>query len=416
MLTAGILKSILIALGIGLLIGAERERRKSARRVPATAGIRTFATASLLAALAMHLGGVLLLSVCVACLAVFTAIGYWRSRDDNDPGLTTEFALLATALLGGQSLDAPAFAVGIAVLLTMLLAARGPMHRFVGKVMTAGELADVLTVAGATFVILPLLPNRTMGPFDAINPYSMWLVVILVLGINATGRVVTRWLGARLGVPVLGLASGFVSSSATIGAMGAWSRRVPQAVGAASAAAVLSTVATFVQLGFVLQLTDQATFAIALLPILAAIATAACLGISLTVAAWHSLPGAVPEMDRRIGFALAFMFSATLGIMLIFASALRDIFGEPGILFAAAIGGVLDVHAASIAVASQVSAGQISSQDAALPLLVAWSSSAAAKIIFACAAGPRVFASRVMPAQLLIILGPWLAALLLGRI
>jgi uncharacterized membrane protein (DUF4010 family) len=253
--SATILQSLLIALGIGLLMGAERERRKSRRKTPATAGIRTFAVASLSGALAMHLGGVLLLSIMLASTAAYAAIGYWRSRDE-DAGLTTECALLAAVLLGAQSLTAPALAGGMAVILTVLLAVRDPLHRFVGDVMTKGEVADILSLAAATLVVLPLLPNRAMGPFEALNPHSMWLVVILVLAIGTAGRVLTRWLGARLGVPLLGLVSGFISSSATIGAMGAWSRRAPMLVPVAAAAAVLSTVATFVQLGLVIWMTD----------------------------------------------------------------------------------------------------------------------------------------------------------------
>ncbi|MEY5007243.1 MAG: hypothetical protein RL764_559 [Pseudomonadota bacterium] len=407
--SATILQSLLIALGIGLLMGAERERRKSRRKTPATAGIRTFAVASLSGALAMHLGGVLLLSIMLASTAAYAAIGYWRSRDE-DAGLTTECALLAAVLLGAQSLTAPALAGGIAVLLTVLLAVRDPLHRFVGDVMTKGEVADILSLAAATLVVLPLLPNRAMGPFEALNPHSMWLVVILVLAIGTAGRVLTRWLGARLGVPLLGLVSGFISSSATIGAMGAWSRRAPMLVPVAAAAAVLSTVATFVQLGLVIWMTDAASFAASGLSILAAIAMAGLLGGGLTLAAWRTPAAPPPDLDRGISLALALFFSATLGAILIFSAALRSWLGEPGLVLAAAIGGVFDVHAASIALAAQVGAGKITPSQAVLPLLAAWTSSGVAKIILALTAGPRGFALRVMPAQLLIVLAAWAMA------
>lgn len=409
-----VIQSLSVALGIGLMMGAERERRKSTRTAPMAAGIRTFAMASVSGALAMQLGGIPLLAVLLASVALYTALSYWRSRDDDDPGLTTEIALMIAVLLGAKSLSAPTLAGGLAVVVTVLLAVRQPLHRLVGDRMTQGELSDLLILAAATLVILPLLPDRPMGPFDALNPHSMWLVAILVLAIGAAGRLVTRWLGTRLGVPLLGLVSGFVSSSATIGALGAWSRRSPAMVPAAAAGAVLSTVATFVQLGAVIAMTDAASFSVALFPILSAIGTAALLGAALTAAAWRTAPASAPDLDRGVGVALALVFSATLGGILIAMSALRAYFGAPGVMLAAAIGGVMDVHAASIALAAQVAAGKLSAGEAAVPLLVAWSSSAAAKIFLALTAGPRGFAVRVVPAQALIILAAWAAGLIGG--
>jgi uncharacterized membrane protein (DUF4010 family) len=107
---------------------------------------------------------------------------------------------------------------------------------------------------------------------------------------------------------------------------------------------------------------------------------------------------------------LALFFSAILGAILIFSAALRSWLGEPGLVLAAAIGGVFDVHAASIALAAQVGAGKITPSQAVLPLLAAWTSSGVAKIILALTAGPRGFALRVMPAQLLIVLAAWAMA------
>jgi hypothetical protein len=78
------------------------------------------------------------------------------------------------------------------VLITIILAAREPLHRFVGQIVTANEVADVLLISGATLIILPMLPDRPMGPFRALNPHAIWLVVIMILGINAVGQLATR--------------------------------------------------------------------------------------------------------------------------------------------------------------------------------------------------------------------------------
>ncbi len=86
-------------------------------------------------------------------------------------------------------------------------------------------MRDALIFAGATLVVLPLLPNQPMGPYDALNPRSIWIVVILVMAISAAGYILIRLLGARFGLPIAGFASGFISSTATIGAMGTRVRR-----------------------------------------------------------------------------------------------------------------------------------------------------------------------------------------------
>lgn len=401
---------LLVALGIGLLVGAERERRKALRTVPAAAGLRTFTVAALLGAGASAAGGVPLLAVVLLCATLFAGAGYLRARDDGDPGLTTEFALLLTVLLGGLAADQPALAAGAAVMLTIVLAARQPLHRFVGEVLSENELADLLILAGATLVILPLLPDRAMGPFRAINPHALWTVAILILAINAAGQVAIRWLGARAGVPLLGLASGFVSSSATIAAMGNWVRSAPAVLQAGTAAAVLSTVATFAQLAAVIGATDLPTLRLMAGPLVAAMAVALAAGGTLTIRSWRDAPATAPAIARPFGIAMALGFAAMLGLMLVILAALRAWLGTTGLLLAAALGGVLDVHGAAIAIASQAGSGAIGAGAARLALLVSWTTSTGAKVLFAAAAGPRAFGWRVIPAQLAIVLAAWLTA------
>ena len=221
-----LLLNFVTALGIGLLIGAERERRKGGGPSRAPAGIRTFTAASLAGAASVMVGGAVMLAVTVAGVAALTAVAYSRSRGD-DPGLTTEIALILTALLGGLAMQQPALAAGLAVGVAALLAARTPLHHFVRSVLTETEVRDALIFAGATLVVLPLLPNQALGPYGALNPRSIWIVVILVMAISAAGYILVRMVGARFGLPIAGLASGFISSTATIGAMGARVGKAP---------------------------------------------------------------------------------------------------------------------------------------------------------------------------------------------
>ena len=136
----------------------------------------------------------MLFAIATAGIILLTGVGYWRGQQD-DPGLTTEIALIVTTLLGGLSMQNPALAAGLAVTVACVLAARLPLHRFVRFAITEDELKDALIFAGATLVVLPLLPDRPMGPYGALNPHSIWVLVIFVMAIGAAGHLAVRILG-----------------------------------------------------------------------------------------------------------------------------------------------------------------------------------------------------------------------------
>src|SRR5882672_10946017 len=194
-----------VALGVGLLIGIDRERNKGDGPTRQAAGLRTFALASLSGAVAIAAGGELLLAAAA------------------------------------------------------LLAARSALHRFVLSVMTDEEIRSLLIFAGATLVVLPLLPDHPIGPYGALNLRTIWIVVILVMAVSALGYIAVRLVGVRFGLPLAGLASGFISSTATIGAMGARAAKEPALLKPAVAGAVLSSVATIVQLAIVIAATSIET-------------------------------------------------------------------------------------------------------------------------------------------------------------
>lgn len=173
--------NLAVALGIGLLIGAERERRKGFGHSRSPAGIRTFGVSSMAGAISFIAGGQLLLAVATVAVGALIAVAYLHGHDD-DPGLTTEIALIVTLLLGGLSIDHPALAGGLGVVIAVLLAAKSWLHEFVVKILTEQELRDALIFAAATLVVLPLVPDRAMGPYGALNPHSIWIIVILIMG------------------------------------------------------------------------------------------------------------------------------------------------------------------------------------------------------------------------------------------
>lgn len=399
-------------MGVGLLIGAERERRKQERPTPSAAGIRTFTVATLAGAVSLMVGGVMLLSVATAALAAFAALGYLR-HDKDDPGVTTEIALVLAVLIGALAVSQPMIAAGVGVVVAILLAVRTPLHHFVGSVLTADEVRSGLLLAGATLVVLPLLPDQAVGPYQALNPRSIWLVVILLLAISAAGHVAIRTLGVRFGLPLAGLAAGFVSSTAAIGAMSARAAKTPSILAGAVAGAVLSTVATIVQMAVLLAAISIPTLHAMAAPLACAGLAAAAYGAVFTLQALRQ-PPAEEHSDPGQAFSLssALFFAGILAVILVVSAALSARFGGAGAAVGAAAAGLVDAHAGAISMASLVASGHMAPRAAVLPILVALTSNTLTKMIFALSGGQRAFVWRVAPGLVLVAAAAWLGALL----
>jgi uncharacterized membrane protein (DUF4010 family) len=393
------------------VIGAERERRKGEGPSRSPAGIRTFAITSLVGAVSFIVGGETLLAIATGGVVLLTVIAYWRAHED-DPGLTTEMALIVTGLLGGLSVQKPELAGGLGVVLAILLAARSRLHRFVRTLLTENELEDALIFAGATLVVLPLVPDRPMGPYAALNPHAIWIIVILIMAISAAGYLAVRLLGARFGLPITGLASGFISSTATIGAMGARAAKTKEVLAAAVAGAVLSTIATIVQMTVVLAATSMATLQSVSAPLLCAGLAAVIYGSAFTVSALRQQVEGEPQQGRAFSISTALLFGSILSCILVASAALQDLFGENGIIVAAALAGFVDTHSAAISVASLVVSGKITANDAILPILAGLSTNTISKMVFAATSGGRSFAIRVIPGLIIVALAAWIGTLL----
>lgn len=399
-----------VALGIGLLIGIERERRKGEGAKRAAAGLRTFAITSLLGAASMKIGGAVLLSVAAAGVLGLTVLAYYRTHSE-DPGLTTEIALVLTLILGGLAIREPLEAAALAVVVAILLAARQPMHRFARDVLTQSELRSGLIFAAATLVVWPVIPGGYFGPFAAVNPRSIWTVVILIMAISAGGYVAVRALGSRYGLPMSGFASGFVSSSATIAAMGARTVAEPAMLGPAVAGAVLSTVATVAQITVVIAATSPATALALAAPLSFAGLAAVLYGLLFAFRPTDVPTEASPPAGEAFSFKSALMLATVLVLVLIASSALRAWFGDRGLLAAAAIAGFADAHATAVSMATQVAAGKLAAPVACLPILVGFTTNTVTKIVLAVAGGSKAFALRVVPGLVVVLAAAWLGLL-----
>lgn len=404
-LTSPDIIAMLVALGAGLLIGIERERRKGEGPTRAAAGVRTFVLVSLCGALAALLQSPLLLGIGAAIVGALAVASYARSRD-GDPGLTTEIALLVTYLLGALAVHSPQLAAGLGALVALLLAARGYLHQFVVARLSDREVFDGLLLAGAALVILPLMPNHPVDPLGAINPYLVWKLTVIVLAINSFGYIAQRVLGPGRGLPLAGLFGGFVSSAATIAALGSRARAHPGWLPACIAGAAWSNVATVAQLALVLLVVNQVLL-VRLAPALLAMGVVAVVsGAWFWASAQRTYDGVTTGRAFRPRQALA--FSVTVTTLLVAAAALERGFGTAGAMVGIALGGFADAHSAAASAAALTQRGVLAETLGALAVLVALTTNAVTKLIVAASGGGRDYALRLAPSIVLMVAAAWL--------
>ena len=209
------LPAFLTSLALGLLIGLERERNPASK-----AGLRTFALVALLGTLASLIadktGSTWILAAGLALVGLMMIAAYARDAGEAaDPGTTSVAAVCVCYSLGALIwLGYPTLAVMLGVITTMLLYFK-PELRGLSQNLTRQDLFSILQFAALSFVILPVLPNQDYGPYNALNPHQIWLMVVLISGISLAGYVALRITGGHHGVLLLGLLGGLVSSTAT---------------------------------------------------------------------------------------------------------------------------------------------------------------------------------------------------------
>lgn len=226
-----LIRAFAIALAIGALVGVEREKHRE-RSGHGGAGLRSFMliaeTGAIAGWLAQQLAAPWLLGAVLLALALIARGLGWRAAADSpgdepaaiepnraDPGgITTAMAALAVYLLGVMTLYGHAeLAVALAITTSAILAFREPMHGLVRKIGTE-DLYAGLKLLIASFIVLPLIPNRTLDPWGAFNPFQLWSLVIIISALSLVGYVAMRWLGPGRGTALTALAGGLVSSTA----------------------------------------------------------------------------------------------------------------------------------------------------------------------------------------------------------
>lgn len=407
-LTTDLLPSFAAALGAGLLIGIERERRKGQGAQRQFAGIRTFTLAAMMGAVAQRIGVPWLVILGGLLILTLTAIRYARERA-TDPGITTELALFVTYLLGVHAIDHPRFVAGAAVIVATLLYARQGLHRFSTELLSPTELRDGLVLAGAALVVLPLIPATPLAWLGGLGPRRLWALAVLFMTLQGLGHVALRAFGPRAGLALGGVLSGFVSSTATTAALGARARRDPSLLPSCIAGAWFSTVSTAVQLGLVAAAIHPASLAALRGPLAAMLTTALVLA---TLALLRQRSGAAPQSDSHafhlvpsLGFA-ALLAGVTAGVGLI-----ERHYGLAGATLGIALAGLADAHAAATSALSLAASGLVDPPTLTRCVLIAMSTNTCSKVLLAWLNGGARYGAWTGTGLLLIAGAAWLPTL-----
>ncbi|QOF76132.1 MgtC/SapB family protein [Variovorax sp. 38R] len=404
-----------VALGVGLIVGIERERRKGDGDRREAAGLRTFAVAALSGAVAQLIPVPALVPIGGALVAALAAVSHWKSRS-RDPGMTTELALFATYLIGVLCMFEPSLGAACGTGLALLLAARHRLHRFATQLLSEQELHDGVLLAALALVVLPFIPSRPIEMLGGIAPRPLAAMVLLIMAIQAAGQAAVRWLGVRGGLLGAGFASGFVSSTATVASFGNRAREQPANTGVLAGAAALSAVATWVlALTMTAALSPQA--ALALLPVaLAGAAGAAAVGLlSLLSAAPSVTPQAPASTRSALRPRAALAVALALAMVALLVGTAQQHFGDAGLQVGIALGALVDAHAPVASLASLHAAGTLATDRFILGVLVAVGTNTLTRCAVALAAGGRNYALRVASALIASLACACAAAIWLAR-
>lgn len=380
------IQPFLVALAIGLMLGFERERNHCGSLA---AGSRSFALIALGGAVAASFQPwAVVVGLCGLAALMVTA--YFRTSAD-DPGTTTEIAALIAYLLGALAYSRTAVAVALAVVVVALLASKTRIHRFAREVVSEIELEDAIKFFAVAFVVLPLLPDRDLGPYGILNPSKLWLLVVLITGIGWIGYIGVRALGPTRGLLVTGLAGGFVSATATTASMGRLSREA--GVRAPLAGALIASLATFIQLLVVIGFISPGLLERLWPPTVAG--AIALIGVATLVYRRghrdeHDYTDTRPAA-RPFALRPALVLATVLTVALVFGRWATEVLGTRGAVLAAFATGLADAHAGAVASASLAAQGDITLDTALVATAAAMGSNLLVKCLLAFSGGGRRF-------------------------
>jgi uncharacterized membrane protein (DUF4010 family) len=362
-----------LALGVGLLVGLEREW--AAHKL---IGLRSFALIGMsggMAALLTELWGGWLVAIGLLVVGAIVLVRYLRHRhpsgaqgrdgpEEIEHGVTTLLAAIAVYLVGAACVAGyQTQGVVMGGIITMLLHWKQPLHGFVEQI-GRDEFNAIMRFVVITLVVLPVLPNGTFGPYDVFNPFQAWLLAVLIVGLNLVGYVAFRLLRADRGAVLAGVLGGLISSTATTVSFAGMTRRnTSLAAGAALIILIASTV-VYGRVGVELLLVAPELLTRAAAPI--GVFTVVMLGAAaLVYPRVRRQTVEMPEQRNPARLDVALTFAALYVVIIFAVAAAKTHVGTDAVYVVALISGLTDVDAMTLSVAQLFGRGE-------LPGDVAW--------------------------------------------
>ena len=391
-----VIPSFLVAALLGFLIGLERERKRELSG-SIFAGVRTFTLIALLGAISGQLveaAGPIIVLISFIVLGALLALAYWRSSAGEKIGGTTEVAALVALGLGVMAgLGEYVIALAGAVIVTAVLSLREELHGLAGS-MTRDDLFAVVQFAALSIVILPLVPDESLGPWGVWNPRYIWLLVVLISGISFVGYVAAKVIGATRGIGVSGLLGGLASSTAVTLAFSERSRANHTLAPLLAVGVLAASAVTAPRLLVILGVIQPQLILPAMVPLgtLFVVTTAGGMWIHR---ASRRQPVEGAALANPFELKTAFQFAALFALILLLTRAAQEFLGEGGVYLASGIAGITQLDAITLALADQVGEG-LDLGIAARGLAIAAACNNLFKSVLAIALGDRYFARSVV--------------------
>jgi uncharacterized membrane protein (DUF4010 family) len=343
-----------IALGLGLLVGLQRERSSTAR----LAGFRTFPIITILgtvcALLAQQFGGWVLAAGLLAVGAV-TLTGYQAKMKlgETTPSLITEMSVLLMFGVGAYLTVGPtAVAVAIAGGVAVLLYLKPQLHELAARIGEA-DFKAIMQFVLISLVILPVLPNQAYGPYEVLNPHRIWLFVVFIVAISLAGYVAYKFFGHKAGAMISGVLGGLISSTATTVS---YARRTQAMANSENLAAFVILVASTILYGRVLVVLAAivpSSLCVLAPPLGAMLGALAALCVVLWFKERHD-PVQMPAQTNPTELKPAILFGLLFAVVLLATAAGKAHFGQGGLYVVAVLSGLTDVDAITLSTAQML--------------------------------------------------------------
>ncbi len=402
-----------VALFIGILVGLQREHaydvaRKSEHKT--AAGVRTFALIALLGCLAALIADILQLPWAYVGLilapVVLIAVGYAAAAWRGEMGMTTEVAAVVTLLTGSLCYwGEMALAAALAVITTLLLSLKIELHRLAEN-LTRADIVAALKFAIITAIVLPVLPKQSFGPppVDVLNPYKIWLMVVLISGISFSGYVLMKIAGSQRGIWLTGLLGGLASSTAATLSFAQRSRTEDRRLAKSFALAItLAWTVMFVRILVAVGVVHAPLLRVLWLPIVLAAGAGLAYAIYLHLMPHDEDEGSEVKVSNPFELRPAITFGLLYGVILLLARTANLYFGDVGLYLSSLFSGLADVDAITLSVTELSRSGGLDRVTAARAILLAAMANTAVKGGIVLSGGTAELRRAFWPGFLLIL-------------